>query len=336
MFVEAELPFRFVEHVAFRRYLNALQPRFKIPSRHTLSQNIVTLWNARKVHLKNFLSQHCQRVCLTTDTWTSPQNQSYMCLTAHFIDNDWNLYKKILNFRQVISHTGEAIAKFVESCLHEWGLSRVLTLTVDYATSNDTRIQHLKQRLLSWNNLVLKGEYIHMRSCAHILSLIVSSGLKEINKYVLRIRAAVKYIRSSPSRFMKFKECVGKQNIEHKGHICLDVETRWDSTYLMLDAAFKHKKAFDEFGFHDTEYANELGKGIGLPSYEDWGYVESILPFLSIFYEATLRISGTSYVTSNMYMLEVFGIWNGINHLLKSNGTSSATYKMAEKMKKNM
>jgi len=55
---------------------------------------------------------------------------------------------------------------------------------------------------------------------------------------------------------------------------------------------------------------------------------------LNIFYEATLRILGNSYVTSNIYMVEVVGIWNGINHLLKSNATSSATYKMAEKMRK--
>jgi len=60
-----------------------------------------------------------------------------MYLTTHFIDNEWNLHKKILNFRQVISHTGEAMAKFVESCLHEWGLNRVLALTIDNATSND-------------------------------------------------------------------------------------------------------------------------------------------------------------------------------------------------------
>ena len=130
---------------------------------------------------------------------------------------------------------------------------------------------------------------------------------------------------------MKFKECVERQKIEYKGHICLDVETRWNLTYLMLDFAFKHKMGFVELEFYDTKYANELGKGIGLPSHEDWEYVESILPFLSIFYEATLRISGNSYVTSNIYMLEVVGIWNGINHLLKSNATSSATYKMTEK-----
>jgi len=73
------------------------------------------------------------------------------------------------------------MAKFVESCLHEWGLNHVLTLIVDNATSNDTGVKHLKKKLLSWNNLVLKGDYIHMRCCAHILNLIVSSGLKEID-----------------------------------------------------------------------------------------------------------------------------------------------------------
>jgi len=119
------------------------------------------------------------------------------------------------------------MAKFVESCLHEWGLNHVLTLTVDNDTSNDTEVQQLKKRLLlSWNNLVLKGDYIHMHCCAHILKLIVSSGLKEIDNFFLRIHATVKYIRSSPSRFMKFKECVERQNVEYKGHIFLDVEIR--------------------------------------------------------------------------------------------------------------
>jgi len=43
--------------------------------------------------------------------------------------------------------------------------------------------------------------------------------------FVLRIRDVVKYIILSPSRFMKIKECVEKQNVEYKDHICLDVET---------------------------------------------------------------------------------------------------------------
>nr|KYP42047.1 hypothetical protein KK1_036560 [Cajanus cajan] len=50
---------------------------------------------------------------------------------------------------------------------------------------------------------------------------------------ILKIRGAVKYVRSSPSRLPKFKTCVKKQNIKYKRLVCLDVETRWNSTNLI-------------------------------------------------------------------------------------------------------
>lgn len=70
-------------------------------------------------------------------------------------------------------------------------------------------------------------------------------------------------------RILKFKEYVEHTNIEYKNHICLDVKTRLNSTYWMLDDAFKHKKGIDELGCHETKYVNELGKGSGVPSYEE-------------------------------------------------------------------
>lgn len=45
-----------------------------------------------------------------------------------------------------------------------------------------------------------------------------------------------------------------------------------------------------------------------MPEYKDWEYVRSLLPFLRGFYTSTLCISGSLYVTSNMYFHEIFGI----------------------------
>ncbi|XP_073220418.1 zinc finger BED domain-containing protein RICESLEEPER 2-like [Cicer arietinum] len=118
MFVGVELPFRFVENVFFRNFVNVLQPQFDIPSRTTLRRAIWSLFDAERERLKIFISKHCGRVFLTTDTWTSIQNLSYMSLTAHFIDKKWNLHKRILNFCQITSHTGEFMAKEVETCLN--------------------------------------------------------------------------------------------------------------------------------------------------------------------------------------------------------------------------
>ena len=75
-----------------------------------------------------------------------------------------------------------------------------------------------------------------MRCIAHIPNLIVIDGLKEINESVARVKGAVRYMRQSPAKLAKFKECVVVEK-NSKSLLCLDVNTRWNSTYLMLDAA---------------------------------------------------------------------------------------------------
>nr|KYP41362.1 Putative AC transposase [Cajanus cajan] len=323
MFVKSELPFRFVEDDDFRDFVWSLQPRFEVPSRTTLRREMWELYEEEKAKLKFFLSKQCGRVCLTTDTWTSIQNLNYMSLTAHFVDNDWKLQKKILNFSQTTGHSGELIAKHVEACLNNWELKRVLSITVDNATANDVGVQYLKRRMLSWNFLVLKGEYVHMHCCAHILSLIVKDGLKEIKDSILKIRNAVKYVKSSPARFARFKACVEQEGISYKGIVCLDVETRWNSTYLMLEASLKYKDAFVLLDMQDKKFGVEMAKGNGsVPLEEDWEYARSVLPFLKMFYDSTMRISGTSYVTSHMYMKEVFGIGKKIRQYSESSDVS--------------
>jgi len=45
-----------------------------------------------------------------------------------------------------------------------------------------------------------------------------------------------------------------------------------------------------------------------VPSEEYWNHVSSNKSFLKMFYESRLHISNSSYVTSHMYVKEVFGI----------------------------
>ncbi|KAL4394409.1 hypothetical protein AHAS_Ahas02G0149100 [Arachis hypogaea] len=333
MFVTEELAFRFVERNVFRRLLHSLQPKFKIPSRTTLARDILSFYETEKMKLQSYLSHHCQKVCLTTDTWTtSSQNLTYMSLTAHFIDNDWKLQKRILNFCRVEGHSGEVLGRAIEGCLDSWKLHQVFTVTVDNATSNDGAILYLKKRLNAWNSLILKGDYLHMRCCAHILNLIVKDGLKEIDDSITRIRNAVKYVKSSPMRCESFKACIERESINYKGLVSLDVETRWNSTYLMLEAALKLRAAFDLLELQDDKYINEMSKSYGVPTDDDWTYAESILPFLKIFYDATLRISGSLYVTSNKYMKEVFSIGRKIK--LHCENTDLSIRLMASKMQR--
>jgi hypothetical protein len=92
-------------------------------------------------------------------------------------------------------------------------------VTVDNATSNDVGIQHLKRWLISQNGLVLNGEYLHMRCCAHILNLIVKDGFAEVDNSILRVRAAVRYVRRTPTRFGRFTKCIDHETIAYKGYV---------------------------------------------------------------------------------------------------------------------
>ena len=117
MIIVDELAFRFVQGEGFRAFCSPLQPKFFIPSRATVAKDCSQLYSSEKKKLKSVLTRLSQKVCLTTDTWTSLQNLNYMVLTAHFLDDEWKLHKRILNFCQIPNHKGDTIGKTIEKCL---------------------------------------------------------------------------------------------------------------------------------------------------------------------------------------------------------------------------
>ncbi|KAL3536597.1 hypothetical protein ACH5RR_005058 [Cinchona calisaya] len=194
-----------------------------------------------------------------------------------------------------------------------------------------------------------------MRCAAHILSLTMKEGLKDLDDSIVRIKCAVKYMRSSPARAQRFKSCIEKERIDSKSDVCLDVETRWNSTYLMLESAVKFQKAFELLETADSKHVEELTPNVravrnsegemiesmtdkrdsrirGLPSEFDWDYACNLLPFLKVFYDTTLRLSGSLYVTGNPYMVEIYAIGFFLIRLMAGSDENLAA--MASRMKK--
>jgi len=182
-------------------------------------------------------------------------------------------------------------------------------LTLDNASTNDVLIRTLKSELLLQNSLVCDGEFMHIRCCAHILNLIVQEGLKALGDSLDLIRESIKYVKGSESRMMKFKQCIEKLgDIDAKTALCIDVPTRWNSTFFMLESALKYKRVFGSLHLVDENYKYCLCD-------EKWKRVKKICVFLLPFYEITNMISATSYPTSNLYFLQV---WNIQTLLLES------------------
>ncbi|CAM8888020.1 unnamed protein product [Rhodiola kirilowii] len=124
-----------------------------------------------------------------------------MVVTAHFVDSAWKMQKRILSFKVIPNHRGESIGCLLEDCLLEWGVDRVLTISVDNASANKVAIDYVRERMLGWEiALLVGGIYLHIKCFAHTLNLIVRAGLLIMGNSVGSIRNAVRYVRSSGAR----------------------------------------------------------------------------------------------------------------------------------------
>ncbi|KAK8690188.1 hypothetical protein V6N13_088889 [Hibiscus sabdariffa] len=115
MIIVNELPFRIVGGEGFKLFLSKACPRFHLPSRFTVRKDCLDLFNSMKNLMKNSFGQDTSRICLTIDTWTSLQRVSYMVLTAHWIDEERVLQKRIINYCPISAHRGENIDQALEN-----------------------------------------------------------------------------------------------------------------------------------------------------------------------------------------------------------------------------
>jgi hypothetical protein len=110
-------------------------------------------------------------------------------------------------------HNGISLCEKMYNMLEEWGIeTKVFTITLDNASSNDVCIGLLRNQLNMKKAFICEGEFFYIRCCAHILNLILQDGLKEIDSALQKIRDSVKYVRGSQMRKQNFLQAVNKMS----------------------------------------------------------------------------------------------------------------------------
>jgi hypothetical protein len=180
-------------------------------SRKIIRNECIKVYETEKELLKKSLRE-VESISLTTDLWTSNQNIQYMCLVAHYIDVDWVLQCRVLNFVELDPpHTGIVIAQAIFDCLAEWKIEdKIMTVTLDNAANNDTAITNMKAKLLARKNSSFDPIYFHVRCASHIVNLVVNDGLVPLEPLISDLRNTVKYFKKSPSQMYTFVEVCKK------------------------------------------------------------------------------------------------------------------------------
>ena len=88
-------------------------------------------------HVKDFILHAPRRVKMATDNWKNDStNKKYICVTAHVVDTNWKLQKRILRFRTLVSPCDViCISDEITLFLQQWSLEhKLLTITTDDAS----------------------------------------------------------------------------------------------------------------------------------------------------------------------------------------------------------
>jgi len=233
-------------------------------------------------------------------------------ICGHFFDrNSEKLCKSLLALRPVINHSGEAQFETLLNVLQDYGIVR--KVVCDNATSNDVLCRILSTHLEEEEDIQWNPVFHRVRCIGHVINLAVSaflfSGVRieqlesipesDAEEMALSVAASppttfrnmgllgklhnitVYYVRNSPSRVKEFKELAGRT-------IPLDNRTRWNSWFLMIEAAMECHSAIDVFVKNHSDLDDDYLKR------SDWKQLEQTRGFLKPFYQATMHTQGDS------------------------------------------
>ena len=169
-----------------------------------------------------------------------------------------------------------------------------MSITLDNASNNDVATTNLSAKLLARKNGQFDPKYFHVCCVARIVNLVVNDGLEPIEGLISDLRNTVKYFKRSPSRLYKFVEVCNDYAIQVGKCLSLDVKTRWNSTYKMLNTCIEYRSAFGYYAQVDQNYAWK-------PTDSEWDMYEKIRPILGEMAGATTAFSGSVYPTANVF-----------------------------------
>ncbi len=80
-------------------FLSTALPGYVGPHEVTVKRTIKKLYTTKLLELQEELKR-VHSVCLTTDLWRRPKKHHYLCVTVHFVDDNFKNVSKVLSFRR--------------------------------------------------------------------------------------------------------------------------------------------------------------------------------------------------------------------------------------------
>jgi len=195
LFVKNSIAFNVMNNEHFRHPFLMLNKDADLFSAATLKRRVMTSFSLLKAGQIEKFQSIDSKISFTTDCWTSPNNKSFMGMTAHWIDSLFNLCATTLDFCSLPkNHTGFTLSTHVSEIWKDFGVAnKVLAITLDSASNNDLMVDYLDKDVR--NSF---STFSHIRCFAHVVNLGAQDALRVIKGDLDILRTVIKSIRASP------------------------------------------------------------------------------------------------------------------------------------------
>ena len=234
------LPFKLVDSPAFHAFVRELDPRYVLPTRQTLSDKLVPdLQHKLRTDAQSQLQQSASHA-LTTDMWTSVNQQAVMGVTAHLLTEDFTAINKCLAIKPAPgSHTAEFISAELDSVIDDWSLNRKSLHMVTDSGAN------VKKAVGQIRDIVWRPCFAHtLQLCVN--GALTSKEVSELPKILAKARAIVGHFRRSPMATTQLEKAQSQLNLPiHK--LQQDCPTRWNSQVRKVTKRMHYPISFTRF-----------------------------------------------------------------------------------------
>lgn len=170
------LPLTFFDDDETRQIFHYLNASVEIPMRNIMKTLVVNRFEKMQSAVKKILIANCSKLSFTLDGWSSITRKSYIGITCHYIDNDWNLHSLLLDFVPSHGlHAGKDTAKSFFETIEDFQITqKVLGITVDNTRANFRFMKELSYLIpFDYKNQ-------HFQCYSHILNIAVQAMLKQL------------------------------------------------------------------------------------------------------------------------------------------------------------
>uniref|UniRef100_A0ACD5XVJ0 Uncharacterized protein n=3 Tax=Avena sativa TaxID=4498 RepID=A0ACD5XVJ0_AVESA len=152
-------------HDRFSKFVACLNPVVKMPT--GMYMHFRGLFEKEKTKLKEKFGALCSQVCLHAHVWHYDLVSPFLCLSVHYIDDEWEKQRNIITFHSVDpSCNADQLSQAILSAIGDWGLrDKIFSITLDDAFLDDSVASDFKARLQDWNLCLAKRSLSRSANC---------------------------------------------------------------------------------------------------------------------------------------------------------------------------